>query len=58
MHVNSIWIIDSGFSNHMTSAKDLFKTFNESWMLSVRLGNYKEILVLDQGIVTIRAEDG
>lgn len=56
--VVSVWIIDSGFSNHMMGMKELFEIFNKSQTLSIRLCNDKEITVMGLGTVTIRAKDG
>lgn len=44
--VNAVWIIDSDCSIHMIGVKELFENFNESRILSVRLGDDKEIPVL------------
>ncbi|KAH7667285.1 RNA-directed DNA polymerase protein [Dioscorea alata] len=55
--VNMVWIIDSGCLNHMTGVKEMFETLDESLKHSVRLGDDKEISVIGQGTIAIKAGD-
>lgn len=36
---SDIWFLESGCSNHMTTIRSLFKDFDESHKMKVRLGN-------------------
>lgn len=40
---SSIWLIESGCSNHMSGMRDLFIDLDESHKLKVRLGDNKEV---------------
>lgn len=42
---NSISLVDSGCSNHMTGARDLFKGLDETHNQIVKLGDNKEMKV-------------
>lgn len=42
---SSMWLVDSGCSNHMTGKRSLFTSLVESQRVSVRLGNNKEMMV-------------
>ncbi|KAH7670324.1 RNA-directed DNA polymerase protein [Dioscorea alata] len=57
-HSNSVWLIDSGCSNHMTCDKTLFSSLDESMKVSVRLGDNKEKKVEGVGVVTILSQSG
>ena len=50
----SVWIIDSGCSNHMTGGKALFRELDESEGRTVRLGDSKVLQVARRGTVVIR----
>ena len=39
----SVWLVDSGCSNHMTRMKSLFNELNEAYKLKVTLGDNKEL---------------
>lgn len=53
---SSIWLVDSGCSNHMTGDRSLFVNLSEAQKLSVRLGNDKEMLVKGVGTVRIHTQ--
>lgn len=55
---SSVWLIDSGCSNHMIGDMSLFVNLDESQKVSVRLGNDKEILVEGVGTVCIHSKSG
>ncbi|KAD5960996.1 hypothetical protein E3N88_12469 [Mikania micrantha] len=54
----SLWFVDSGCSNHMTSAKGSFVMLNASFKISVRLGDKKNLEVEGKGTVQILMKDG
>lgn len=54
----TVWIIDSGCSNYMTTLKSLFVELDESHKLSFRLGDDKEIAVEGRGMVAINIGEG
>ncbi|KAD3336165.1 hypothetical protein E3N88_31684 [Mikania micrantha] len=54
----SLWFVDSGCSNHMTSAKGSFVMLNTSFKISVRLGDKKNLEVEGKGTVQILMKDG
>lgn len=56
---NSIWLVDSGCSNHIIGDKTLFNSLDESMQVSVRLGGNKEMKVHGVGTMIMRthAED-
>lgn len=51
---SSVWLVDSGRSNHMMGDRRLYVNLNESQKVTVRLGNDKEMLV--HGVGTMRIE--
>ncbi|XP_028079521.1 uncharacterized protein LOC114281273 [Camellia sinensis] len=55
---SDVWFIDSGYSNHMTRMKSLFKELDETQKLKVQLGNAKEIQVEGKGTVSIKTTHG
>lgn len=55
---SSVWIIDSGCSNHMTGEGSLFNELDKSQKHKVRLGDDKEITVKGKGSVAIIAGEG
>lgn len=55
---STLWLVDSGCSNHMTGERKLFTSIDESKKICVRLGNDKEMDVLGVGIVTLSMQDG
>lgn len=55
---HSIWVIDSGCSNHMTGKKSSFRSLDESWKRTVKLDDNKEVDIEGEGIVAIQTEDG
>ncbi|XP_039115786.1 uncharacterized protein LOC120251294 [Dioscorea cayenensis subsp. rotundata] len=52
------WLVDSGCSNHMSGNKALFKDLDESFMLSVRLGDNTEITAKGKGTVVLNTLQG
>lgn len=55
---DSTWIIDSGCSNHMTGARQLFKSLNTSHKQIVRLGDNKEMRAEGKETVVLKAFEG
>ncbi|KAH7655517.1 RNA-directed DNA polymerase protein [Dioscorea alata] len=55
---NSVWLVDSGCSNHMTGDRTLFSSLDESLKINVRLGDNKEMKVLGIGVVTVHTQGG
>lgn len=55
---SSMWLVDSGCSNHMTGMKSLFTSLDESQRVSVRLGNDKEMMVHEVGVVSVSTPTG
>ncbi|XP_039140489.1 uncharacterized protein LOC120277700 [Dioscorea cayenensis subsp. rotundata] len=54
----TVWLIDSGCSNHMTRDKSLFSSLDESVSITVRLGNNKEIKVCGEGVIAVNTSVG
>lgn len=54
----TFWLVDSGCSNHMSSARELFENLDESQKIKVRLGDDKEIQVQGKGTVALAATGG
>lgn len=54
VNAESVWLMDSGASRHMSPNRNLFTYFRETSGLSVKLGNDQQLSVL--GIGTIQAE--
>lgn len=48
---SSIWLLDSGTSNHMIVKRELFYQLDENMRQKVRLGDDKEVDVLSKGSV-------
>lgn len=55
---SSVWLVDSGCSNHMTGDRSLFDSLDKAQKSSVRLGNDKEMMVGGVGIVSVRTQTG
>jgi len=49
------WLIDSGFTNHMTYDRELFKDLDETTISKVRIGNDTLIEVKGNGTVAIES---
>ncbi|KAJ0520215.1 putative RNA-directed DNA polymerase [Helianthus annuus] len=56
--LNCLWFLDSGCSNHMTGNKDIFIQLDESFKLTVRLGDKKGLFVEGKGKVKIELDNG
>ncbi|KAJ0577826.1 putative RNA-directed DNA polymerase [Helianthus annuus] len=54
----SLWFIDSGCSNHMTSVKGSFVKLDDSFKLAVKLGDKKTLLVEGKGTIKIKMNNG
>lgn len=54
----SVWLVDSGCSNHMSGAREMFKDLDETQKITIRLGDDKEILVQGRGMVSLAAYEG
>lgn len=55
---DGVWYVDSGCSNHMSSAKSMFRELNESLKSKVRLGDGKQLEVEGRGTIAIKTEQG
>lgn len=53
-----VWYVDSGCSNHMSSAKSMFRELDESAKSKVRLGDGKQLEVEGKGTIAITTEQG
>jgi len=53
-----VWYVNSGRSNHMSSAKSMFKELNESLKSKVRLGEAKQLEVEGRATIAIKTEQG
>eukprot|EP00253_Pinus_taeda_P006398 PITA_06398 len=54
----SVWLLDSGCSNHMTSNKNLFANFDQTVKRNVKLGIDKTMEVDGKGVVNILTKQG
>ena len=48
------WLIDSGYTNHMTHDESLFKDFDRIKVSSVRISNAEHIVVKGKGMIAIQ----
>ena len=48
-----MWFLDSGCSNHMCGKKEYFSDFDESFRVSVKLGNNSSMVVMGKGNVRL-----
>ncbi|KAH7685847.1 RNA-directed DNA polymerase protein [Dioscorea alata] len=55
---STVWLIDSGCSNHMTGDRLLFSNLNESQKITMRLGDDKKMMVCGVWTVTINTQAG
>ena len=55
---SSIWVVDSGCSNHITWKKELFKDLDESLKHTVTLGDNNKVQVEGKGSLAITANNG
>ncbi|GKV09408.1 hypothetical protein SLEP1_g20916 [Rubroshorea leprosula] len=53
---SDLWFLDSGCSNHMTGVRGLFRNFNETVKLKVRLGDNKQVQIEGKGTIAIRTK--
>lgn len=51
---NDIWFLDSGYSNHMSGIKSIFRDIDETHKLKVRLGDNKQIQVEEKGTIEVK----
>ena len=49
-----MWFLDSGCSNHMCGKKEYFSDFDESFRVSVKLGNNSSMVVMGKGNVRLQ----
>ncbi|XP_020266930.1 uncharacterized protein LOC109842467 [Asparagus officinalis] len=49
------WLVDSGYTNHMTSDKKLFRNLDKSIKLRVRIGNGEYLAVEGRGTVAMKS---
>ena len=54
----SVWVVDSGCSNHMTGQRNLFRELDETQKQIVKLGDNKEINIEGKGTVSLRTSYG
>jgi len=54
----SVWLLDSGCSNHMIGNKDLVGNFDQSMKIEVKLGTDKTMEVDGKGVVNILTKQG
>ena len=52
------WLVDSGYTNHMTHDQDLFKEIDRTTISKVRIGNGEYIPVKGKGTVAIESLTG
>ena len=55
---SSVWLVDSGCSNHMTGQKNLLRELDETQKQIVKLGDNKDINVEGKGIVSLKTSYG
>ena len=53
-----VWYIDSGFSNHMSSTRKMFKGLDTSKTGTVRLDDGKQLEVVGTGTIVIHSQEG
>ena len=54
----SVWLVDSGCSNHMTGVKEFFSDLDETQKVVVRLVDNKVVQVEGKGTVIIKTAEG
>ena len=54
----SVWLLDSGCSNHMTRNKDLVANFDQSVKKELKLRTGKIVEVYGKGVVNILTKEG
>jgi len=52
--VNGVWFMDSGWSNHMTGTRSLFKELDENQKSEVRFGDDRMVKVEGKGTIGIK----
>ena len=52
------WLIDSGFKNHMTHYKELFKDLKPTGVTKDRIGHDSYIPAKGMGTITIETQSG
>lgn len=55
---NESWLIDSGYTNHMTHDKELFKDLKPTNITKVKIGNGDSISVKGKGTIAIESSQG
>ncbi|XP_047253759.1 uncharacterized protein LOC124887882 [Capsicum annuum] len=56
--LKDVWIIDSGYSNHMSGRRSVFKELDESEKSKLRIGNEKAMKVEGKGIIALKTSHG
>lgn len=54
----SVWLVDSGCSNHMSGTRELFQDLDESQKTTIRLGDDKEMRVAGKGTIAFKTASG
>ncbi|GAA0154574.1 hypothetical protein LIER_12516 [Lithospermum erythrorhizon] len=55
--LNKVWFMDSGCSNHMCKAAELFTSLDKSFNHSVKFGNDTRLTVIGKGVVKIKLKN-
>lgn len=55
---DGVWFIDSGYSNHMSGTRSLFRDLDESQKSEVRLGDDKQVRAEGKGTIAIKTIQG
>ncbi|XP_020250603.1 uncharacterized protein LOC109827988 [Asparagus officinalis] len=55
---DTVWYVDSGCSNHMTSSRTMFQNLDDSKKSVVRLGDGKQLTVEGLGTIVFSTEQG
>lgn len=51
---NLVWLLDSGYSSHMTGRKEFFRQLEEFQGSKVKLGDGKEMEVQGKGSIAVK----
>lgn len=51
---HSVWVLDSGCSNHMSSVKHLFKNIDDSYKSMVKLGDNNQVEIERKGTILLQ----
>lgn len=56
--ITSVCLVDSGCSNHMSGAKEMFKDLDKSQKITIRLGDNNEMMVHGKGTLSLITSGG